>query len=231
MTKKYYPPKHQKKEFHCILCGVFAYQEWRSLQIIHRYQNTLDAFIVKTEKDKNLNTKFKGSRCSHCKGWSFWYDGKMVVPSESPIEPPHQDFPKDCINDYLEARDIFAKSPRASMALLRLCIQKLMPHLGGKGKNINQDIAKLVDEGLSSTIQQALDVCRVVGNNAVHPGEINLEDSPDITTQVFGLINFIIEDRITKPKEIEILFKNLPENSKDAIEKRDKDNNKQDNKN
>ncbi|OIR25493.1 DUF4145 domain-containing protein [Bathymodiolus thermophilus thioautotrophic gill symbiont] len=208
MTQKYYPPEYKKKQFHCILCGVFASQAWFHLKIERGYSD--------------ISTNFQGSHCSHCREFSFWYDEKMIIPSEAPIEPPHQDLPKDCVGDYLEARDIFSKSPRASVALLRLCIQKMMPHLGGKGKNINQDIGKLVDEGLSSTIQKALDVCRVVGNNAVHPGEINLKDSPKIAQQLFSLINFIIEDRITKPKEIEGLYSNLPESNKNAIEKRDK---------
>lgn len=210
MKQKYYPPEYQKEQFHCILCGVFASQTWLHLKIHRGYHNP------------DIDTNFKGSYCSHCKEFSFWYDGKMVIPSESPIEPPHQDLPKDCVSDYLEARDIFSKSPRASVALLRLCIQKMMSHLGGKGKNINQDIGKLVDEGLPSTIQKALDVCRVVGNNAVHPGEINLKDSTKIAQQLFSLINFIIEDRITKPKEIDSLYFNLPESNKNAIEKRDK---------
>nr|WP_217701695.1 DUF4145 domain-containing protein [Vibrio diazotrophicus] len=145
----------------------------------------------------------------------------MIVPSEAPVEPPHPDLPADCEIDYIEARDIFSRSPRASAALLRLCIQKLMPHLGEKGKNINTDIGNLVKNGLPPAIQQALDVCRVVGNNAVHPGEIKLNDSPEMAQQLFHLINFIVEDRITRPKEIENLYNNLPKGALDAIEKRD----------
>jgi hypothetical protein len=104
----------------------------------------------------------------------------MVIPSDAPVEPQHPDLPEDCSVDYREARDIFTKSPRAAAALLRLSIQKLMPHLGEKGANINDDIKSLVSKGLSITVQQSLDFCRVVGNNAVHPGEIDINDSPEV---------------------------------------------------
>lgn len=145
----------------------------------------------------------------------------MVVPAEAPVEPPHPHLPEDCIAEYTEARDIFARSPRAAAALLRLCIQKLMPHLGEKGNNINDDIKALVAKGLPTMVQQALDYCRVVGNNAVHPGEIELNDTPDVAQRLFEMINFIVEDRITRPKEIAELYGKLPEENRKAIEQRD----------
>jgi hypothetical protein len=124
--------------------------------------------------------------------------------------------------DYMEARDIFARSPRAAAALLRLCIQKLLASLGEKGKNINEDIASLVAKGLPVTVQRALDYCRVIGNNAVHPGEINLNDTPEIAQHLFGMVNFIVEDRITRPREIDQLYANIPDASRKAIEERDR---------
>lgn len=207
MKAKYYPPEYQKKEFNCILCGVFASQSWFDLKI------NLPNYWTETA--------FYGSHCQHCKNWSFWYGGRMVVPAEAPVEPPHADLPADCATDYMEARDVFAKSPRASAAILRLCIQKLMPHLGEKGANINDDIGSLVSKGLPVLAQQALDYCRVVGNNAVHPGEIEINDTPDIAQRLFEMVNFIVEDRIARPKEISRLYGRLPEESRKAIEKRD----------
>jgi len=207
MKAKYYPPEYEKKEFNCIHCGVFASQVWLDLKI--------------SSPSQWIDTLFEGSYCGHCKQWSYWYEGKMVVPAEAPVEPPHPDLPADCLPEYTEARDIFGRSPRAAAALLRLCIQKLLPHLGDKGKNINDDIKALVSNGLPVMVQQALDYCRVVGNNAVHPGEIELNDTPDVAQRLFEMINFIVEDRITRPKEVAVLYGKLPETSRKAIEERD----------
>lgn len=127
----------------------------------------------------------------------------------------------ECMKDYLEAREIANSSPRGAAALLRLCIQKLAIHLGGDGNNINNDIGKLVQNGLPKRIQQALDVVRVIGNNAVHPGEMVIDDKPEIVHALFGLINLIVENQITQPKQVGELFSSLPEGAKSAVEKRD----------
>lgn len=145
----------------------------------------------------------------------------MIIPAEAPVAPPHPDMPKSIIEEYQEARSIFARSPRAAVALLRLAIQKLMVELGEKGENINADIKALVSKGLPVQVQQAFDYCRVIGNNAVHPGEINLNDTPEMGQHLFNMLNFIVEDRITRPKHIATLYAQLPETARDAIEKRD----------
>jgi len=145
----------------------------------------------------------------------------MIVPAAAPVPPSHFDMPKECLTEYEEARKIVAASPRAAAALLRLALQKLMIALGEKGKNINDDIGALVQKGLPVQVQQALDFCRVVGNNAVHPGEIELNDTPEIAQNLFSMMNFIVEDRISRPKHIEKLYNQLPEAARNAINQRD----------
>jgi hypothetical protein len=105
--------------------------------------------------------------------------------------------------------------------LLRLCVQKLMPILGEKGKNINEDIASLVQQGLEVEIQQALDIVRVTGNHVVHPGQIDLNDNKATAIALFELINLIVERRIATPRRIETMFKTLPPTALEQIEKRD----------
>lgn len=128
--------------------------------------------------------------------------------------------PQDCKADYDEAQMIVAQSPKSAAALIRLALQKLMIHLGEKGKNLNDDIGNLVAKGLDVHVQQALDYCRVVGNNGVHPGEIVLDDSPEIAHLLFEMINLIVEDRIDRPARVQQAYLKLPQGARDAIEQR-----------
>lgn len=128
--------------------------------------------------------------------------------------------PMDVRADYEEARAIVALSPRGACALLRLAVQKLGGELGESGKNIDSDIASLVNKGLDVEVQQALDSLRVIGNNAVHPGEMDLTDDTETATALFTLLNFIVEDRIAQPKKRKAIFDKLPEGARAAIQKR-----------
>ena len=53
----------------------------------------------------------------------------------------------------------------------------MLCHLGEKGENINDEIANLVKKGLPVEVQRAMDLCRVIGTNAVRPGELNIDDN------------------------------------------------------
>ncbi|KQN73048.1 hypothetical protein ASF04_07910 [Duganella sp. Leaf61] len=122
--------------------------------------------------------------------------------------------------DYKEAAAIYTKSPRGAAALLRLAVQKLMVQLGKPGKNINDDIAALVADGLPKLVQQALDVVRVTGNNAVHPGKLDADDT-QVAQQLFPLVNLIVEYRISMPARVQELYDALPAGALNGIDKRD----------
>ena len=146
----------------------------------------------------------------------------MVYPLSGSVEMANVDLPEDIRNDYNEAKNIVNISPRGASALLRLAVQKLCIHLGEKGTNINDDIKSLVKKGLPQTMQQALDSVRVIGNNAVHPGTIDLNDKIEIAYALFGFVNIICEVLISQPKKIQEFYeKNIPEGIRNGIEKRD----------
>jgi hypothetical protein len=145
----------------------------------------------------------------------------MIVPPVALVPAAHVDMPPECVVDYNEARSIVEFSPRAALALLRLALQKLMIALGGNGKNINEDINSLFEKGLPVEVRQALDSCSIVDNNAVHPGEIEIDGTAEVACNLFNIINFIIEDRISRPMQIQSLFAEIPESVKRTVERRD----------
>lgn len=73
-------------------------------------------------------------------------------------------------------------------------------------------------------IQKACDTLRVVGNYAVHPGELNIKDNREIANKLFALLNKIVDTMITDPKEISNLFDFVPAKDKLSIQKRDNKN-------
>ncbi|WP_324695493.1 DUF4145 domain-containing protein [Novosphingobium sp. RL4] len=131
--------------------------------------------------------------------------------------------PVEVLEDFEEARRIHALSPRGAAALLRLVVQKLCPILGSDKKDINPAIGELVEKGIiTGALQQALDSVRVIGNEAVHPGELNLKDDAVTVHSLFKLINFIIEKAITEPKAIDAIYQSLPAGKLAGIAARDK---------
>jgi hypothetical protein len=146
----------------------------------------------------------------------------MIYPTGGAAPLPNPDMPTDVRQDYEEARSILSISPRGSAALLRLAVQRLCKHLGQPGENINADIAALVKQGLPVTLQKALDSLRVAGNNAVHPGQLDIYDTPEVATRLFGLLNIIVDNQITQPKAIgELYDTTVPADTQQHIAKRD----------
>jgi len=204
------PPEQGKSAFHCPSCKAYANQLWGNAHAAFR----LGSF----EEISGVTFAW----CTHCHNPSIWVGDKLIYPVSTQAPPPNPDLPDDIRIDYVEASRIVGDSPRGAAALLRLCIQKLCKHLGESGKNINNDIAELVKKGLNPTIQKSLDLVRVIGNEAVHPGTIDLNDKPETALALFNLVNIIAEAMITQPKMIESLYESLPSEKRKQIEQRDK---------
>lgn len=213
-------PTFNGTAFHCPHCNAYSNQRWYKSSMYDMAQNQPNP-NPHQHAFRGLVTGFHIAMCSHCNKPSYWLNDKMVYPNVISAPLPNKDLPEDIKNDFEEARQISNLSPKGAAALLRLAIQKLCVHLGEPGKDLNKDIGSLVQKGLPQKIQKALDVVRVVGNESVHPGQIDLNDNPAITTKLFELVNIIANKMITEPNDIDSLFDGLPENKKDAIEKRD----------
>lgn len=162
------------------------------------------------------------SQCFRCEKFAVWVYESLVYPTAKAGDPPNDDLPADVLRDYEEARGILNESPRGAAALLRLGVQKLCKHLGETGKNINNDIASLVTKGLRPMVQQSLDAVRVIGNEAVHPGSLDLRDDRDTALKLLRLVNLIAQQMITHPKEAAEVYGSLPGDKRASIESRDR---------
>jgi hypothetical protein len=161
------------------------------------------------------------SLCYNCNKIAIWLFDSLVWPRSGEAPTANPDLPDDVRADYDEAGLVLDASPRGAAALLRQAVQRLCKHLGEEGKHIDTDIASLVAKGLDPRVQKALDVVRVIENNAVHPGQIDLKDDRPTAENLFGLVNLIAEIMISQPKHIDDLYRGLPEGALRAIEKRD----------
>ena len=242
-------PKYLCEKFTCPHCGYLAKQDWRNYKSlsslankmfshafydyrksIHDYQQeAIEKFL------NHMGNKFESmlqavipselafAECQSCEKVSLWINSVMVYPKNISIEHPNTDLNEDIINLYGEAAGILSDSPKGATALLRLALQKLLIQIGKEGTNINNDIKELVASGLSAKVQKSLDLLRVVGNNAVHPGQISLDDNSEIAIKLFKILNIIADEMISRPKEIEKLYDDIiPKETKDHIEQRDK---------
>lgn len=222
-------PKFNENSFTCPYCQTYAEQKWSIYKMPMDLNNR---FVFNCQQEGNPISNLSVdevesldaisiSTCQACKKYHIWHNDKMIVPSDSPIPMPLKDMPKAVKNIYLEARDVYPISYKSACALLRLAVQHLCKELDEKGNNINDDIGSLVSKGLPERIQKALDIVRVVGNNAVHPGKMDERDTKLYAEKMFKLLNMIVEDRIVKPNEIDDLFDGLPDGAKNAIVRRD----------
>lgn len=225
MTKiTYYPPEYEKDEFNCAHCKVFAHQIWVS----NLYGERVETMVIGPSNylRENLSPSdlFAASRCERCNKWSIWIEESLVYPAQITVEDPNDDMPDEVRKLYRESAQVLSISPRAAAALLRLGLQILFGAVGGDGKNINDDIKKIVALGVEPETQRALDILRVFGNSGAHPGEIKLDEDPGLVQKMYGLMNYVTDRLITQKNQINELFEGLPEGIKDQIESRDSKN-------
>jgi hypothetical protein len=197
----YVAPEYRSKAYACPFCGVMAAQHFF---------------------DYERHDVLTMSQCQNCRETMVWYRKQIIWPLTGNAPVPNPDMPEEIKVDYLEARSIATVSPRGAAALLRLAIDKLTTTLGAEGRTLDDRIQALVNNGLDPLVQQMLDSVRVVGNDTVHPGQIDVRDDPEIHQALFWLVNEIVDERITKPRRVQQIYGTLPEGKRKAIEERDR---------
>lgn len=214
MAEKYIEPKKDARSYTCPHCNTISQME----HAYHYFQDDIDGV---SHGGVHFKNRLNIHRCQCCGQKIIWIDEEYIYP-DIIAEQANDDMPVSVKQLYNEAALIYNKSPRAACALLRLAIDRLCNELGETDRDINKNIGALVQKGLPQIVQQALDVVRVIGNKAVHPGQIEFNvDNKDTAMMLMHLLNVITSRMITEPNKIGDLFQKLPETTKDAIKRRD----------
>lgn len=136
----YIEPQKDKSFFTCPHCNTVSYMEYAK----HHFQTD---FVL-----ANLVNILTIARCTNCGKKIIWIDDEYIYPQKQAIEP-NEDMPSSVKSLFEEAGNIYALSPRAACALLRLAIDRLCNELGENDRDINKNIGGLVSRGLPLKIQ------------------------------------------------------------------------------
>lgn len=219
---KYNVPLAVNSPFVCPHCDVFADHIWGVVTLVTPYPEANS--VMQSRQFYTASTGvLSAAACRSCGKEVIFFDGKVIVPAISQAPQAAEDMPAIVLPDFEEARLVLSVSPRGASALLRLVIQKLLPVLGATKGTIDASIAELVEnQTIDVRLQQALDTVRVIGNEAVHPGELDLKDDAATATMLFRLVNFIVDRAITQPKQFADMYNGLPPGKLAGITNRDK---------
>ena len=96
---------------------------------------------------------------------------KLVYPSHRQHAPLSNDIPVDYIKDFLESYSVLDLSPKASAALSRRLLQKLLEEkVKVKEDVLSKEIQEVIDsKQLPQHLADAIDAIRNIGNFSTHP--------------------------------------------------------------
>lgn len=203
MKIQFVEPKYEERVFTCPNCQATAKQKWSTVQKFDTGDGATIKGWFETPGARNVTPQWELdiSICDVCDKFILWYEGERVYPSLSSVEEPAEDMPVEVKQLYNEARAIVQLSPKSACALLRLSLEKILVHLGyPKSNKLVVNINKLKEDGkVDEYIYAAMDSVRLLGNNAVHPGKIDIDDNPEYAFKLFKLLNYIVDELISRP--------------------------------
>ena len=152
-------------------------------EVTYVYQNHSQSLKVRMA---NLHL----SSCHSCNGFALWVGERLTFPINVDKTPALAE------EDFEEAAAILTKSPRGATALMRVCIQKLMPLLKQDGKNLDDWMSSLVRKGLEVDIQQAMEVLQILKNDLVQPTSLDTQEDKEMALRFVDSLKAILERRM-----------------------------------
>jgi hypothetical protein len=71
----------------------------------------------------------------------------------------------------------------------------------------------------NANLIKALHIVRIAGNEAVHPGELDLRDDAETVGALFEIVNYIADATLGQDSLVDALWASLPDSKTDPVEK------------
>ncbi len=202
-------PAFQQTAFDCPYCGAYAQQNWASVY-----------YAISGSSSYAHYELARFSQCSRCREFGWWRGREMIYPGERFGPQPHEDMPGSVRALYEEAREVGTVSKRSAAALLRLALQILIDEIEPGSGSINDKIAALVRRGLDPQVQQRWTPCGSWATTQSTPGRLTLMMSLWVPA-LFVLLNLIVEQVVSRPRQVADLFAALPATAQAQVARRD----------
>jgi hypothetical protein len=135
------------------------------------------------------------SNCHSCNGFSLWVGGLLVFPTKIDKTP-------ELVEEELEeAAAILNEFPRGATALMRVCIQKLVPLLEDNGKELNQRVSSLVRKGLEMEMQQAKEVLQVLRSDPTQLNPLEPQADRETALRFLDSLKEVLERRMSQNRD------------------------------
>jgi Domain of unknown function (DUF4145) len=122
-------------------------------------------------------------------------------PAEEPIEEAGDEI-EESAEDFEKAAAILNKSPDGAAALMRICIQNMLPLLKKEGRELDDNISSLVHKGLEVEIQQSMDTLQVLRKTPFQQSYNRFNEDREMATKFVKLLNGILQRRMLKNREL-----------------------------
>lgn len=214
-------PKLNDKSFKCLCCHITTTHSWNDhvVALSSEHINYLEgsnhhekANVIKYVRgESHINhivlDDVYVTICDHCHKPTIWLNDnqtlKPVLPSDNQYPSASDKMPQKVKDLYNQAGSIADKSPRAANAMLRSAIEELMYIIMKTQGDLNDMIDRAYNKNIITThIKKSLHSIRLLGNNALHPNQIRIEDDVD-TNDIFNIINHIVDVTIHHQEVIE----------------------------
>jgi hypothetical protein len=240
LMPEYIAPAVGLDRFNCLRCASFSHHVWTGLKVhaaagpgSYKYADFSDdanSFYVNQER---FTSGFEGhvsdwraSLCLSCSASTVWRNGQVVYPKSSSLPVAHPDMPASAAELYEEARAVFPISRRASAALARAALERLLREdAGASPKDRLDDLIAPLKNRIGDPLWQLLTAIRYVGNTTLHGDDgqelvaLFLEGSDaDVAEPMLGAMNALVEELITQPAKAAALYAMIPDGVRKSAE-------------